>query len=399
MGEFFLELLIDSLEQLEPVHQGPFLQKFLKSLASVDVTEEESLVHWQEVLGRRNDLATRLGRPVSLRTAASDYFSAGFILRNPILLEYQELKRLRHNAATDALTGLYNRRLFDEYLSKELSRSRRYSQPMTLVLFDLRNFKAANDNYGHAVGDDILRILASAVNETVRGSDYACRLGGDEFGIILPQSEPPSGHLLAQRIIQKFEQAAAMVAPEAEVGLDYGLASFPEDGDTREALFETSDRRLYEYKKAQKGSAPQPQAQPPAPPMPEAKPARPKAKGGLKVTETEVAVPPPTPLEYTAPPTPANPGQQRRRSPRISLVGTNACAVLRGVFGNKVAPVLDLGQGGIGLLLDEQPQVPDSFQARLQVSVLPAAEYQIHRVYAQQLPQGMWRLGCRFSSG
>ncbi len=394
MGEFFLELLIDSLEQLEPAHQGPFLQKFLKSLASVDVTEEESLVHWQEVLERRNDLATRLGRPVSLRTAASDYFSAGYILRNPILLEYQELKRLRHNAATDALTGLYNRRLFDEYLSKELSRSRRYSQTMTLVLFDLRNFKAANDTYGHPVGDDILRILAQAVNETVRGSDYACRLGGDEFGIILPQSEPPSGHLLAQRIIQKFEQAAALLAPDAEIGLDYGLASFPEDGDTRELLFETSDRRLYEYKKTQKNPGPPP----PPPPLPDAKPGRPKAKGNPKVTETEVAVPPAEPLEYTAPAQPS-PAQQRRRSPRISLVGTNACAVLRGVFGNKVAPVLDLGQGGIGLLLDEAPQVPDSFQARLQVSVLPAAEYQIHRVYTQQLPQGMWRLGCRFSSG
>jgi len=395
MGEFFLELLIDSLEQLEPAHQGPFLQKFLKSLASVDVTEEESLVHWQEVLERRNDLSTRLGRPISLRTAASDYFSAGFILRNPILLEYQELKRLRHNAATDALTGLYNRRLFDEYLGKELSRSRRYTQPMTLVLFDLRNFKAANDTYGHAVGDDILRILAQAVNDTVRGSDYACRLGGDEFGIILPQSEPPSGHLLSQRIIQKFEQAAGLLAPDAEVGLDYGLASFPEDGDTRELLFEIADRRLYDYKKAQKNSGP---PAPPTPPMPEAKPSRPKAKGNIKVTETEVAVPPAEPLEYTTPAA-TSPAQQRRRSPRISLVGTNACAVLRGVFGNKVAPVLDLGQGGIGLLLDEQPQVPDSFQARLQVSVLPAAEYQIHRVYAQQLPQGMWRLGCRFSSG
>ena len=393
MGEFFLELLIDSLEQLEPAHQGPFLQKFLKSLASVDISEEESVLHWQGVLERRNDLASRLGRPVTLRTAASDYFSAGFILRNPILLEYQELKRLRHNAATDSLTGLYNRRLFDEYLSKELSRSRRYNHPMTLVLFDLRNFKAANDTFGHAIGDDILRCLAQAVNETVRGSDYACRLGGDEFGIILPQSEPPSGHLLSQRIIQKFEQAANLLAPGTYVGLDYGLAAFPEDGDTREQLFEISDRRLYDYKKAQKT----PETPPPAPPQTDARGNRPRTKA--KVTETEVAVPPAAePMEYTAPAA-VNPTQQRRRSPRISLVGTNACAVLRGVFGNKVAPVLDLGQGGIGLLLDEQPQVPDSFQARLQVSVLPAAEYQIHRVYAQPLPQGMWRLGCRFSSG
>lgn len=394
MGEFFLELLIDALEQLEPAHQGPFLQKFLKSLASVEVTEEESVVHWQEVLRRRNELSSVLGRPISLRTAAVDYFSAGFILRNPILLEFQELKRLRHNAATDSLTGLYNRRLFDEYLGKELNRSRRYAYPMTLALFDLRNFKQANDTYGHSIGDEILRGVAAACNDTIRGSDYACRLGGDEFGVILPQSEAQSGHLLAQRIIQKFEQAALPLAPEIDLGLDYGLATFPEDGDTGERLFETADRRLYEYKKTRKVTNGTP---PPAPESPALSPRTAAARKPAPPEEPSFTLPQPSePLEFTAPPAPV--GVQRRRYARISLAGTNAYGVLRGSFGTKVAPVLDLGFGGIGLLLDEPAQLPESLQVRLQVSVLPAGEYKIHRIYTQRLPQGMWRLGCRFST-
>ncbi|HEX9764717.1 MAG TPA: diguanylate cyclase [Candidatus Acidoferrales bacterium] len=437
-GEFLLDLLIDSLEQLEPAHQGPFLQKFLKSLASVEVSEEESIVHWDEVLRRRNELADRLGRPISLRTAAVDYFGSGFILRNPILLEYNELKRLRRSAATDSLTGLYNRRLFDEHLARELNRSRRYDYPMTLVLFDLRNFKQANDAYGHPVGDAILRALASACTENIRGADYACRIGGDEFAVILPQAEAASGRLLAQRIVQTFEQGALGLAPQIEVGLDFGLATFPEDGDTGEGLIELGDRRLYEYKNQRKPGngvmEPPPPPPPPSPPKsatpqppepPAARPSRParpapmqsgpepkgeepkgnEPKGRRNNPESSaVPLPVPTtaavpaPIEYTAPVAVEVTTSQRRRYARISLAGTNAYGVLKGGFGTKVAPVLDLGFGGVSLLLDEPQQLPESLAVRLQVSVLPAAEYKITRIYTQRLPQGLWRIGCRFAT-
>jgi len=421
IGEFLLDLLIDTLEQLEPAHQGPFLQKFLKSLASVEVSEEESIVHWDEVLQRRNELSERLGRAVSLRTAAVDYFSAGFILRNPILLEYNELKRLRRSAATDSLTGLYNRRLFDEHLARELNRSRRYDYPMTLVLFDLRNFKQANDAFGHPVGDAILQALASACTENIRGADYACRIGGDEFAIILPQAETASGRLLAQRIVQTFEQGALGLAPQVEVGLDFGLATFPEDGDTGERLIELADRRLYEYKNQRKPGnggegvePPPPPASPrsatPPPEPPAARPsrsARPEPKGEepkgneprgrRQNAEISPAPPPaPEPVEFTAPVEVS--ASQRRRYARISLAGTNAYGVLKGGFGTKVAPVLDLGFGGVSLLLDEPQQLPESLAVRLQVSVLPAAEYKITRIYTQRLPQGLWRIGCRFAT-
>lgn len=390
-SEYFLELLTDTLEQMESGIRAAFLQRFLKSLASVDVSETESLTHWQEVLRRREELSERLGRPVTLRTAAIDYFGTRALLRNPILLEYRELKRLRHNAATDSLTGLYNRRLFDEHFAKELNRSRRYSYPVTLLLFDLRNFKKANDTYGHTIGDEVLRSLARACGETIRGSDYPCRLGGDEFAVILPQSEGQSVHALAERIVQKFEEYALPMAPDAGLGLDYGVASFPVDGDAPTSLFEVADGRLYAYKKGRKQRGAQAAAEP-----------TPVAAPGPPPTEPELVAVPPLPPgfeleQYTA----AKGGSQahQRRYERISLANSNAYGVLRGGFGTKVVRVLDLGFGGVSFMVDEasRAQIPDVFHARLHVPILPAAEYRIRRVYTHPLAQGMCRIGCQFN--
>jgi len=252
-------------------------------------------------------------------------------------------------------------------------------------------------------------------------------MGGDEFAVILPQSEPASGKLLAQRIVQTFEQGAHGLAPQIEVGLDFGLATFPEDGDTGERLIELADRRLYDYKNQRKPGngvvEPPAPAPPPAPAKsgPVAEPAQPseppaarpprgsrpeprgeelkgnEPKGRRNNPEVPAApLPVPEPIEYTASVEVTT--SQRRRYARISLVGTNAYGVLKGGFGTKVAPVLDLGFGGVSLLLDEPQQLPENLAVRLQVSVLPAAEYKITRIYTQRLPQGLWRIGCRFAT-
>lgn len=372
-GEYYLELITDTLQQLEPAVQGAFLQRFLKSVTSVDVSEQESVFHWQEVLRRRNELTERLGRPVNLKTAAVDYFGTALLLRNPILMEYRELKRLLHNAATDALTGLYNRRLFDEYLLKELNRSRRYAYPLALLLFDLRNFKQVNDTYGHPVGDEVLRSLARASLETIRGSDYACRIGGDEFALLLPQSEARSAHSLAERITQKFDEYARSLAPDLPLGLDYGVAAFPDDGDNTATLFEVADRNLYAHRKNTQRRVVEPQL--------EAEPPREGVEGS----------PPPT-LNTTAD------TRQKRRYERVSLAGSNAYGVLCNGFGPKLARVLDLSFGGVAFLLDEAVTLPDTFHARLHVPILPAAEFRVRRIYTHRLAQGMLRVGCCFAA-
>ena len=247
-----LELVADNLRQLGQPSHGAFLQKLLRGLTSVEVSEKESIVHWERILARRNELTEKLRRPSSLRTAAVDYFGEVHLLRKPILLEYEELEKLRHSAATDPLTGLKNRRMFEESLAREISRSTRYGTSFGLLLLDLRRFKLANDTYGHATGDEILRSVARASVETVRGSDISCRIGGDEFAILLSQAERSSAEALAERIVRKFESYARPLAPNTPVGIDYGIAIFPEDGEGATKLFQTADRKLYESK--QRGS-------------------------------------------------------------------------------------------------------------------------------------------------
>jgi diguanylate cyclase len=160
----------------------------------------------------------------------------------------KELKTLRYNAGTDPLTGLKNRRTFEECLAREISRSVRYGTSFALLLLDLRKFKLTNDTYGHAVGDGILRTLARACLESARASDISCRIGGDEFAILLPRAKLFQAEAFAQRVARKFELYAKPLAPETPVGIEYGIAIFPEDGDGVTKLFQIADEKLYKSK-------------------------------------------------------------------------------------------------------------------------------------------------------
>ncbi len=251
--EYWLDLIADTLKELDVSVRGAFLQKFLQSLVGRGVSEEESIIHWEGIRSRQSQWAEKLGHPVTLRTAALDYFEELDILRNPVLLEYRGTQETALNAATDPLTGLNNRRMFEEYLDQEIDRSTRYGFPFSLLLFDLHKFKSVNDTYGHAAGDEILRSAARASLETIRGSDIPCRTGGDEFAILLPQAERPGSEVLAERIARKFEEYARSLAPGAPVGIDYGIAIFPEEGHDVTSLCAAADRGLYASKQKAHG--------------------------------------------------------------------------------------------------------------------------------------------------
>ena len=160
----------------------------------------------------------------------------------------EELETLRYNAGTDPLTGLKNRRTFEECLAREIGRSARYGTSFVLLLLDLRKFKLTNDTYGHAVGDDVLRTVAHACIESARASDVSCRIGGDEFAILLPQAGRSGAEAFAERVTRKFELYAKPLAPDTPLGIDYGIAIFPEDGEAATKLFQAADNELYESK-------------------------------------------------------------------------------------------------------------------------------------------------------
>jgi len=163
----------------------------------------------------------------------------------PAIENARRFREARQLADLDALTGLHNRRYFHETLAREVARAHRYGRRLALLVFDLDNFKAVNDRIGHLAGDSVLAELAERVREVVRTADIACRVGGDEFGVILPESTQLDGDQLYRRL-----QDAIGAKPPGASGnltLSAGVAELRPPDDAV-SLFERADEALYRAK-------------------------------------------------------------------------------------------------------------------------------------------------------
>jgi diguanylate cyclase (GGDEF)-like protein len=193
------------------------------------------------ILGRRMTDAPYEAHDLALLRALAD--SSAIALRNAELLD-----RLRAQATIDPLTGCHNRRGFDEILAMEVSRGKRYSRPLSLVLLDIDHFKRVNDDYGHEVGDHALQRIGRAVRHTFRTTDSACRYGGEEFALIFPETPKEEGLKLAERLRVLVES----LPPNAEVPrtltASFGVACFPDDAESIPDLIRAADRALYQAK-------------------------------------------------------------------------------------------------------------------------------------------------------
>jgi diguanylate cyclase (GGDEF)-like protein len=389
----YLDLLVETLEGLEESIRGQFLRQFFRTVAQIDVTEEQSNEYWVRILRRRGELADSVGKKISLKTAMVDVLSAANFLRVPVLIEYDELKKLQVNAATDALTGLHNRRLFDEYFEKEMNRAKRYGQQLAIVILDLHKLKEVNDRHGHLQGDQVLQIAAATLRRTLRNSDFAFRIGGDEFAVLLPQTDSEQAVTLCRRVRSQYEGELAPLGLEIGVTLDFGVAVHPQDGDQKSALMGLADKRLYELKLSGRV------------------PSRPIPLEPQPIREREPApatVPPPAPVQPPVRSTaPAAPGptvvpspvqhDDHRKWERVSLAGTKAHAVLT-EGSQKTARVIDLSYGGVALQFDKAEDLPDQFNAVLHVPILPPVRVVLRKVHTLRTEGGRTRVGCSFVS-
>jgi diguanylate cyclase (GGDEF)-like protein len=157
---------------------------------------------------------------------------------------------LAEQAQRDPLTKLFNRAVFDQRLHDELARARRYERVVSLMLFDLDQFKLINDQFGHPAGDEVLQQFAPLLQSSLRQSDIAFRYGGDEFAALLPETAgEAAGHLL-QRLRERLHHSLRVAQLREPVGISCGSASFPADADSALALLKVADARLYEDKRA-----------------------------------------------------------------------------------------------------------------------------------------------------
>ena len=170
-----------------------------------------------------------------------------------ISAQQAELNRLASIANYDQLTGLCNRHLFRQTLQHAISLAKRQNNMVAVMFLDLDGFKAVNDKYGHAIGDELLKKVAELLHRSTRESDTVARLGGDEFCIIIEAlSDSIHSVMLSKKILQEFSKAISVEDKLLEVTSSIGIAIYPRDGDNMEQLINNADAAMYQAKKSGK---------------------------------------------------------------------------------------------------------------------------------------------------
>lgn len=166
-----------------------------------------------------------------------------------IIPDYNTFRQVQINATQDALTGLLNRRVFDERIKDELARAKRFNQFVTLVIFDLDKFKRINDNHGHVYGDYVIKTTAQIIKSSIRNIDIAARYGGEEFVLILVNTDKNHSNIVVERIVKSIEEYEfSRDDIKVKMTISAGLADYPEDATETTHLIECADLALYKTK-------------------------------------------------------------------------------------------------------------------------------------------------------
>jgi diguanylate cyclase (GGDEF)-like protein len=171
------------------------------------------------------------------------------------LLNIQKFELLNSKSYVDDLTHLFNRRYYNEHFPKEFKRAQRYQHDLSIMFVDIDNFKEINDQYGHSIGDTVLRSVSNFIRKITRSSDLCIRYGGDEFLIILPETSRKAALEVGTKLQNAIESIMVNFDGQPDeliVNLSIGISSYPEDTIEPKMLVELADRALYEAKKSGK---------------------------------------------------------------------------------------------------------------------------------------------------
>jgi diguanylate cyclase (GGDEF)-like protein len=170
-----------------------------------------------------------------------------------VLRRWRHQRDVSRRIHTDSLTGLHNRAYFDSQFALELERAKRSDSPLSLVLGDLDQFKLVNDRYGHLTGDRVLREVARWLQDELRRIDHVCRIGGEEFALILPHTSRQAAREVMVRLLSRpvvVDGTAAADQPPLAVTVSYGVVTYPDDGSDALELYRKADAMLYLSKEA-----------------------------------------------------------------------------------------------------------------------------------------------------
>lgn len=219
----------------------------LENFVHFDFTEDEAEKHWKNIIEKYEALQQKLGNEANLHLAIVDYFTnSSQIISQPMLIEVHVFKQTEQLAMLDGLTGIFNRRYMDIILKKEANRCLRYDKKLSICILDIDNFKHFNDTYGHQFGDTVLISLADKLQSALREEDIACRYGGEEFMLILPETDSSGAFILIERIRNNLKKIPLF--NEKKITFSCGIATLPTASTEIEELIRASDKALYEAK-------------------------------------------------------------------------------------------------------------------------------------------------------
>jgi diguanylate cyclase (GGDEF)-like protein len=219
----------------------------LRSFVQLDFSEEQSIEHWKGIISDAETIALRTGKPVNVYTAIVYYFTSHkSLLESPLIVEANDYRQTEQMAMIDSLTGVFNRRYMDITLKKEFTRCSRYEKSFSVCLIDIDDFKRVNDTKGHQFGDVVLKELANLLKASIREEDIACRYGGEEFLIVIPETNSIGAVKLADRIRQALKSSDFFT--KHAITFSGGTATFPEHAREIQSLVRAADNALYQAK-------------------------------------------------------------------------------------------------------------------------------------------------------
>jgi diguanylate cyclase (GGDEF)-like protein len=205
------------------------------------------------VTGQESDMAVVLHPPTGGFSDETIQLARWLVSQAAIALENAELHHVvQRQAMTDELTGLANRRRFMEALGREIGRAERFGSALTLVLADIDDFKRINDRFGHHVGDEALRRFAGLLTAELREIDVAGRLGGEEFAVLLPETDLDGAVVAAGRIRRAIEESELVLSEAVRIRFTASLGVASYEGDPADRLLQRADAALYQAKAAGK---------------------------------------------------------------------------------------------------------------------------------------------------